>query len=160
MPASRHDIARHAVVLDTCVLVAAFCSRDQYHQHARDYIDQAQNPLVVPIAVLVEAWGRIVGSLKDQDGGEEMLRWVTTPGQAQVLPQGTDRLDDVSSTVIRLRVDCVDALISHLADDISAQWGCAPYITIATYDTRHFWNCRDHNRLRLMVQDLRSDSSP
>ena len=150
------NIPRDAVILDTNVLVAAFCPRDQHHEDARWFIDEWPDPLFVPVAVLIEAWGMIVGSNNYWQGGIELLTWLGTPGRAELLPQDTTRFDHASDMINSIHVDCVDALISQFADDISRQCGFSRHIRIATYDTGDVTKCRDRYNLQLIVLDMRS----
>jgi predicted nucleic acid-binding protein len=156
IPAHQHDIPRNAVILDTNVLVAAFYPRDQYHEPARTFIDECSDPFVVPIAVLIETWGWIVGSRKYWEGGIDLLLWLNTPGSAELLPQDTARFDEAGNVIRSLYVDCVDALVSQLADDISRHCQFDPHIKIATYDTADIWKCKMTNALQLTVLDLKS----
>lgn len=156
IPAHQYDIPRNAVILDTNVLFAAFYPRDQYHEDARTFVYECPDPFVVPIAVLIETWGMIVGSRKYREGGIELLLWLSTPGKAELLPQDTARFNEAGDTMKSIRVDCVDALVSHLADDISGHCQFDPHIRIATYDTADIWKCKMRNDLQLTVLDLRS----
>lgn len=156
VPAHESNIRRDAVILDTNVLVAAFCPQDQNHEDARYFIDEWAGPFVVPIAVLIEAWGMIVGSQKYWPGALQLLLWLTTPGTAELLPQGATRIDETTVMVSSIRVDCVDVLISHLADDISRQCEFDPHIKVATYDTRDILKCRERSGLQLQILDMRS----
>ena len=156
VPHQQQHIPRDAVILDTNVLVAAFCPRDQHHEDARFFIDECTAPLLVPIAVLIETWGMIVGSYRYWDGGMELLLWLNTPGNAELLPQDTVHSEDTSDLVGAVHVDYVDALVSHLADDVSKQCQFDPNIRIATYDAADITKCRRNKALHLLVLDMRS----
>jgi predicted nucleic acid-binding protein len=156
VPAHESEIRRDAVIVDTNVLVAAFCPDDQNHEDARRFVDEWPELFVVPIAVLIETWGMIVGSRKYWPGALELLLWIVTPGKAELLPQAATRFAQTSSMVSSTHVDCVDVLISHLADDISRQCEFAPPIRVATYDTKDLLMCRERKGLHLTILDMRS----
>jgi predicted nucleic acid-binding protein len=50
------EVWRGSFILDTCVLVGAFHERDQYHQHASEFIGR-DNGFLIPYVVLAETWG-------------------------------------------------------------------------------------------------------
>lgn len=149
-------ISRGAVVLDTNVLVAAFCADDQYHDDADNFVNDWEETLLVPVAVLIEAWGVIVGSKGDWQSGMKLLSWLDTPGNATLLPQDIARFDDSHRLIESIRVDCVDALLSHLVDDISSCSGSDFCLTVATYDAGDILRCREKHDLKIKVFDLRS----
>jgi hypothetical protein len=156
VPPYQNDLRRDAMILDTNVLVAAFCPRDQHHEDARWFIDEWPEPFLVPITVLVETWNMIVGSYKCWSGGIDFLLWLRTPGNAQLLPQDIAPFDGVTRTISTIHVDCVDAFVSSLADGISRQCKFNPYIRVATYDTTDLMKCREEGSLQLMIFDMRS----
>lgn len=156
IPCYEQSIPRDTVILDTNVLVAAFYPRDKYHEDAKYFIDECSDPLAVPIAVLIETWGMIVGSRRYWKGGIELLAWLGTPGNAELLPQDIARFADASNKINSLHVDCVDALVSHLADDISRCCQLSSHIRVATFDTADIWRCRAKNDLHLTILDLNS----
>jgi predicted nucleic acid-binding protein len=156
IPRYEQNIRRDTVILDTNVLVAAFYPKDKYHEDAKYFIDEWWEPLVVPIAVLIETWGMIVGSRKYWKGGIELLAWLSTPGNAELLPQNIEQFADASNKMKSIYVDCVDALVSHLADDISRCCQFDPHIKVATYDTKDMMKCRMENDLHLTILDLNS----
>jgi hypothetical protein len=65
-------------------------------------------------------------------------------------------LEKVSEPSQTTHVDCVDSLVSLIADDISRQCDLSPHLPIATYDTADYMRSRQIGRLRLTVLDLRS----
>lgn len=157
VPSYQEQVRRDTVILDTNVLVAAFWPRDQYHEDARYFIDEWAAPFFVPLAVLVESWNMLVGSLKYWTGGIELLMWLVTPGNnVRLLPHNAAHFDDVTELVRAVHVDCVDSFLSRLADDVSRQGCFDPHVTVATYDTSDLTKCRERGDLRLMVFDLRS----
>jgi predicted nucleic acid-binding protein len=156
IPSHDYNLRRDTVILDTNVLVAAFLPTDQHHDDARTFIEEWEEPFVVPLSVLVETWGMLVGSNKYWEGGIELLVWLSTPGNAELIAESPSNLQSIRRMISTIHVDCVDALLVHLADDVSKQCQLNPHMKIATYDTRDVMNCRMKNELHLTVLDLRS----
>lgn len=156
VPSHQYNLRRDTVILDTNVLVAAFFPRDENHEDTRYFIEEAQELFVVPLSVLVETWGMLVGSRKYWEGGIELLTWLNTPGTAELLAESTSGFQDIRNIISTIHVDCVDALLAYLADDISRQCQLNPHMKIATFDTKDMMNCRIQNGLHLTVLDLRS----
>jgi predicted nucleic acid-binding protein len=150
------DISRAALLLDTNVLVARFYPKDQWHENASEFIDEWDDPFVVPIGVLIEAWGWLVGSRKHREGGEQLLTWVADPGTASLMPQETHYFGEAHDLIKAVYVDCVDALLSCLGNNISRTSFLDTDIVIATYDTQDIYKCRQRGGLRVQILDLRS----
>jgi predicted nucleic acid-binding protein len=153
-----YEISRGAVVLDTNVLVHGFKPDEKYHESARLFLDEFDNDFVVPVAVLIETWGMLVGKNKDHRAGMNVLRWVNTPGRAVLLPQQVDRANAIESLISQVHVDVVDALVYQLATDISKQMSGGPSIRVATYDTADFWKCVNAHGVKIDILDMRSYS--
>lgn len=147
------DISREAALLDTNVLFAAFSQRDQKRQNAREFLfDVWENELLVPIPVLIETWGLLVGRNKDWESGMELLNWINSPGTAvTLLPQHANHSVLVRDIIARMRIDCVDATLIYLANEFTVQCSLAPPIRIVTYDTSDFLRCIPIYKLRASV---------
>jgi predicted nucleic acid-binding protein len=140
------DLGRSAALLDTNVLFAAFMETEQNYEDARYYLGEIVDQSIVPSAVLVETWGMLVGSRKRPDLGLRLLEWIEDPGNNVVLlPSYGERFSDVRAIVNQLRVDCVDAILMAIADEISSKCRNGSPVLIATFDTRDFvraWQSR------------------
>lgn len=144
------------MLLDTNVLVAAFYTRDKYHETARYFIDEWEDHFLVPVSVLVETWGMLVGSRKDWNAGLDLLMWLATPGNAMLMPQRTNRFARAHDLIASIRIDCVDAFLADFGHRISEQCDFQPYIRIATLDTADLVSCRAKKGLQITIFDLRS----
>jgi predicted nucleic acid-binding protein len=149
------EISRGAVILDTNVLVNGFKPGERYHEPARRFLDEFDNDLVVPVAVLVETWGLLVGRDKDRRTAMSVLEWVNTPGKAMLLPQQVDEAVALQDLVSEVQVDIVDALVYQLATDLSRQFVGGSSIRVATYDTSDFWKCIKALGVRIEILDMR-----
>ncbi len=147
------EIMREAVLSDTNILVAAFDTNDSRHEDTLTYIDGLVAPLVVPVAVVIETWGFLVGSRKSIDSGLELLSWISNPGKAVILPQKADSSGDIQNYIRQQRIDCVDAMILQLADDISRQCDIPGGIVVASYDMRDFFRCVPNLRLKVRLRN-------
>jgi predicted nucleic acid-binding protein len=149
------EIARQTMMLDTNVLVHGFRKRERYHRQARYFLDEYEKQFVIPVAVVVEAWGMLVGSNGDFGAGLAVLEWVNTPGKAVLLPQPADWLVDAQSLLAATRIDCVDVFIYQLALEISRQLAGGPAILVATYDTSDFYKCMQVQGVPIEIFDMR-----
>lgn len=146
------DLSRGALLLDTNVLVAAFWTDDPKHQNASEFVFEFwEGELLIPFPVVVETWGMLVGSRKRWDAGFNLLTWLNSPGKAVVLPQHINHSIQVHDIVQRMRVDCVDALLMYLADEVTQQCTFKPPIKIATYDMSDFVRCSSARNLRISL---------
>ena len=59
-----------------------------------------------------------------------------------------------------IRVDCIDALLSHLADDVSTRSFRTSDIRLATYDVSDFVRCKERHGLRVTIMDLTDVAFP
>jgi hypothetical protein len=113
--------------------------------------------LLVPSVVVVEAWGMLVGSRKVRQGGEALLAWLNTPGTALVLPRHEEPLFGVAELTSRVsRLDCVDAMIAELADDITRQCTLNPPLHVGTFDTTDYLRIKAFRDLQLTIYDAAS----
>jgi predicted nucleic acid-binding protein len=141
--------------LDTNVLVAGFVKEEAYHAQARLFLDEVEDDLLVPVVVLVEAWGLIVGREKRPDLGLQMIRWVNTPGRATVLPQPIDDFIDVQTLLESTRVDCVDGILFNLALRLTGELRTMPLVRVATYDASDFYRCMSRRGVNIEILNMR-----
>lgn len=153
------------MLLDTNVLVSRFDPRDSNNEHTTVFLDTIEYQLLVASVVVVEAWGMLV-SRKVSGGGRALLTWLNTPGRAMILPRHDEPLQSVGQLVNESsRLDCVDAMLAELADDITRQCSLIPALRIATYDVVDYFTIKSIRKdLRLTVYDVgnledESDSS-
>src|SRR5437867_9094496 len=85
------EVSRDAVILDTNVIVAAFHPRDQRHGDAKALLEiLEERQLIIPMVVVVEVWGMLVGSMKQLDCGYEFLTWLNNPGRDLLIPHDSE----------------------------------------------------------------------
>lgn len=152
------QISRQAVLLDTNVLYAAFCSNDERHEAATLFLEIFTDPMVVPVPVLVEYWGLVVGRDKRPDLGLALLDWVQNPGNASLLPGDPELVGRCRSFCRRLSIDLVDAFLVSIADRLSVLHQIKPAIRIATFDNRDFYKCLGWQRHRLQMRLLNPET--
>jgi predicted nucleic acid-binding protein len=149
------EISRRAVFLDTNVLVAAFHPNDQRHDYANAFLEMmVEEQLIVPMAVIIETWGMLVGSRKRWDCGVQFLTWLNNPGNATLMPQHTEHFGRVHEITQSMHIDCVDAILMYLANEISEQCNLNPPIRIATFDTSDFVRCIYTRHFHITLFDL------
>ena len=156
IPEFSFDVNRHAVMLDTNILVAAFIDSDEYHDTAWYFLNEWDDPFIVPVSVLVECWGMLAGSFKNWQAAINLYEWASSPGNATIFPQDVASYNFVEDMLRRLRVDSVDALIAMMAHDISTHCELHPPLRIATLDTRDIIKCQVEFNLKVGIFDLRS----
>jgi predicted nucleic acid-binding protein len=138
--------------LDTCVLFAAYCPEDAFHQDAKDFMLQ-EDPFLVPYVVLGEAWGLLVGSRKRLDCGIRMINELRERPNTQFVPVWTSLLNDSRDLCTRHRIDLVDAFLMCMSSFFMETLKLKSPIPIATYDTRDF--CRCYSALRFGCFDIK-----
>ncbi len=150
------EISRNSMLLDTNVLVAAFDKDDPDHIDAGTFVREFDYQWLVPIAVVVESWGMLVGSRKNWQAGYELLAWINTPGTGVVvLPEDSDLSEEHGITRSQ-QLDCVDAMIVRTANAITMVCGLRPSLHIATFDTGDFLRLLGARRYRFNLFDMRS----
>ncbi len=157
------DFSRSVFLPDTGVLVAAFWPRDPRHADARTFLFEIPtSQLIIPISVVVETWGLLVGSsrIKSREAGVEFLRWLSDPGKVMLIPNPVGRAPQTWDLVRSLYVDCVDAILMDLADEITEQCKLKPPIIIITYDTRDFLVKADRHELRFGIVSPETPNDP
>jgi len=147
------------MLLDTNVLVRAFESDTDDSAETFFFLREADYQWLVPVAVIVESWGFLVGKQKNWRAGFDLLAWLNTPGSAIIISQRGEDSEKVAELMAAFSggVDCVDAMLMLLATDITGQCNLTPPIPVATYDTRDFNRARSQTTLRVEVYDMRSD---
>jgi hypothetical protein len=153
------DILGDLLLLDTGILVAKFLPEDGKHDDVEVFLDMygEERQLAVPIPVVIEAWGLLVGSKGRWDCGMRLLLWLSDPGNSVVLlSQHTDAFDTVRELSALIHVDYIDASLSCLANDVTRQCDLSPHASVATYDTGDFLRCRAKWDLRFRIFDLKS----
>ncbi len=149
----RLDISRDAILLDTNVLVGAFLPGDQNHDVCQLIFDMPEQ-LLVPLSVVVESWGLLVGSRKRLDCGLQLLAWLANPGTDAYVIHHADEIDSVRVLVGEVNVDCVDALLAYMANTVTEQCELSPPLRIATFDTADFIKCMRTGRFKLKLLDM------
>ncbi len=140
------------VMLDTNVLVSAFVdTNDGRHETARDYIELLGNYgiALVPVPVLVETWGLLVGSRKAREAGLTVLDWALDPARVQLVPGHHNHAGQVSVIARKFDVDIVDAWILFLTSDMYTKCELNERVRIATFDARDFVRCAGRFPIRL-----------
>lgn len=152
------ELSRDVVILDTNVLYAAFNEGDSNHLDCKTYLD-LPSQLIIPMSVVVETWGLLVGRDKRWDSGFDMLQWIIDPRSGVVVITQCESITGIHSLASQLHIDCVDATILHLADRISKECRLNPPCTVATYDTRDFFRSMLKYHFKLTLLDLRTGDS-
>jgi predicted nucleic acid-binding protein len=148
-------IPPESLILDSCVLVSAFLPVDEWHDHARAFL-QSDSVFVVPYVVTAEAWGVLVRSKKERRRfGLKMLEWLATSPGIILVPEWKDLMERSRLVCEKYPIDFVDALLMTLASDISNARPKGGHAQIATYDTRDFQICC--REFPFVFLDLRSD---
>jgi predicted nucleic acid-binding protein len=157
VPVSDVDISSQAIILDTNVLVSAFLPEDERHADARAFLDLLadRNQLpVVPLVVIVETWGVLVGRRGRIERAIEFVTWLNNPGNAILLPQHCNQMAEIRRLTSTLRIDFVDAMLVRIATEISESCAIKPPLRIATFDTRDFRNLIGRRDVRMRLHDL------
>ncbi len=152
--AREYELSRDSVIIDTCVLAAYFSDRDQKHEEASVFFDDLSGSAIIPISVVVETWGLLVGRDRRVDLGLKLLSWVNTPGRAMLLPDNESMAQNYQITVRQFEVDLVDAMIVCLADTITRTCSLNPAIDIVTFDMRDFIKCLRAKTYKFRLWDL------
>lgn len=133
------EISREAIITDSNLFVEAFIPGSPNYEWANYFLEETTDQWLIPISVVVETWGQLVGSYRNWVAGSNFLAWLNTPGKELLIIGHDGEIVDEREIMERLRVDCVDAMILNLA-------------------TRLFHNCRLEKPLRVATSDLRDFS--
>jgi predicted nucleic acid-binding protein len=155
IPESVFDLHRRAAILDTNVVYAAFNNEDARHDDCVAYLD-IEDQYLVPLSVVVETWGLLVGRDRNWEGGFEFLRWINDPSSGVIVLNHCESMARIQALARSVHIDCVDATILYLADQISRECGYAPGIRVATYDTADFLRSMKASKFNLTIFDLRT----
>ncbi len=149
-------ITPNSVLVDTNVLVAAFQKKEENNFNADYFLNERYDlELLIPIVVIVEAWGFLVGARGNWGSGYSLLSWLNTPGKATIITQKAElSLEHEVVTSLGKRIDCVDAMISRLAMEISVSCNLRRSIPIATFDTSDYYLISERHNLNLRVFDM------
>jgi len=140
LPTDIH-FARHALILDTNILVAAFLPSDTRHCDARTLLQELDFEFLVPFCVVVEMWGFLCGSRKRRDYALSCLSWLSSPGNAVLFPESDELFRRSRRLTDKLQVDLVDALLAWIATEVTKRCRIKPAMRIATYDKKDFLAC-------------------
>jgi predicted nucleic acid-binding protein len=151
------DISRNAVLIDTNVLVAAFLPGEPegVKDHAWLVLEEYEGDVLVPVPVIVEALGLIMGSRGNPYIGMQLLSWLNTPGHVTIVPAYNRDLSNLHNTMERLSVDCVDAMLAELATALTTSFSLRPAMPIVTLDTPHYRRMSKKLGFRISTFDLK-----
>jgi predicted nucleic acid-binding protein len=152
-----YEIARDAIITDSNVLIAAFWNQDPNRLETLYFLDEYEYQWIIPIGVVVETWGFIVGKGKDWVGGSNFLAWLNTPGKNLIIIGHNGEMVEERNVVETLKVDCVDSMIVTLATNIFNECGFEKPLPIATWDARDFYRLGGREDIRIRLYDLRED---
>ena len=148
------DIRLGALLLDTGILVAKIDKSDSLHDRVAEYLESEarEKQLVIPVVVVIEAWGKMVGGRRF-NLGLQLLEWISDPGSDIVLiPQRGEEFPRVHEAMkSQAPVDCVDLLVSRLAADLGRRCNINPCISVVTCDTRDFFRLAGQFRFDLVT---------
>ena len=152
--ATTFDISRDAVILDSNLLIEAFLTNSPRKTESLYFLEQFPHQWVIPIGVVVETWGFIVGKNDDWIGGGNFLSWINTPSTNIVVIGHDGVLVDERNFIDSLQIDCVDSMIVTLATRIFHTCNFGSPVPIATWDTRDFYRLGGRQDIRIQVYDL------
>src|SRR5690242_13372750 len=102
------ELSRLAVMLDTNVVYAAFSAGDFRHDDSVTFL-QLGNQYVLPLPVIIETWGLLVGRDANWRAGFEFLEWLQDPKSGVVVINHTESFDKIKALASSIHIDCVDA---------------------------------------------------
>lgn len=132
------EISRVAVITDSNLFVEAFVPGSPNYDWANYFLDESEEQWLIPISVVVETWGQIVGSKGNWHAGLNFLAWLNTPGKDLLIIGHDGEIGEERDAIVGLRIDCVDAMILTLAARIFQQCQLETPLRIATTDLRDF----------------------
>lgn len=153
-------LSPNMIMVDTNVLMAAFTeTNDGRHATAHAFVSLLGEVglALVPIPVLVEAWGMIVGSRKNRTAGLAMLEWASNPLLVKLIPGHHSHTAPVEAIARQYNVDIVDAWILWLISDMHVRCKLNDRVRVATFDTRDFLRCA--GRFPLRLYDIDADEN-
>lgn len=151
----RFDISRAAVITDSNLFIEAFLPDSTHQEWAAYFLDESNDQWLIPLPVIVETWGMLVGKHGNWVAGTNFLAWLNTPGKDLLIIGHDGELDDDRSVIEGLHVDCVDAMIVTLATRIFQKCNLESPLKIATFDTRDFFRLGSNEEIQIQIYDLR-----
>lgn len=149
-------IVHDSFIIDTNVLIGIFKKNDQHHEQAIEFLDAyADSVFYVPVPVIVETWGNLVGRFQEYDSGFEFLDWLQN-NNVITIPEACSNIEATNVLMKRMNVDIVDALILDLANNISTICKLNRPIVIATFDTKDFYKLMRLKEFKFSLYDLRT----
>lgn len=160
VPHASLQINRGGCLIDSNLLIAAFGGPSEEDEYPAAWIKL--NEFLVHIyvldAVIVESWGVLVGRDGNRQGGLEMLQWLSSSGNAVVVPS---RETNYAAATLLVRtvdqLDLVDALLLVAASRITRTLEIGDPFKIATYDTGDFLAAYDIEKVEYSLIDLNTD---
>jgi predicted nucleic acid-binding protein len=152
--AKTFQINREAVITDSNLLIDAFWKEAPNHEASKYFLDEFEHQWIIPIGVVVETWGFIVGKNKDWVGGTNFLAWLNTPGKDLIVIGHNGEIIDERFVIESLQVDCVDSMIVTLATKIFIKCDFEKPIPVATWDTRDFFRLGGREDIKIQIYDL------
>lgn len=163
------DLVSTAIFVDTNVWVSAFDPKEKTHIDALYFLEDTCIPVIilVPIGVVVETWGTLLSSSRNPGVDKETLRergfaflaWLADPGHnVRMIPEINDSATYILDLTRSYRIDCVDAMLSHLANHVNVQCDFRPLLTVATSDERDFPTVREKRNLKFRIYNIVSRS--
>lgn len=134
------SVPARAMLLDTCVLFAAYCPADSHHGDAKDFFFQDE-PFLIPYIVVGEAWGLLASRTKKLDCGLSMVDSLRERPNIQFVPVWSDLFPVSRDICQKHRIDLVDAFLMSMSCLCARALRLKKPIPIATYDTRDFTRC-------------------
>ena len=138
IPGKEYDVRRDSMLLDSNVLIAAFSPTEIVRHETARLLLEEDCPFLVPVPVVVEAWGLLArGKAASQPAGE-LVDWLASSGAATIISEDMEPFYDLIEVMKRRRIDLVDSAVLRLALKITKECKLTPPIKIATFDTRDF----------------------
>ena len=140
-------VPTNLMLLDTCVLLAAYNPRDGLHDDASDFLSQDQF-FLIPYVVITETWGMLVGREKRPDCGIGMLKELAELPNFDFMPVWPELFRKSRKLCDERKIDLVDAFLMNISSPLASKLKLRSPIPIATYDTRDFTRCYGYVHFR------------
>lgn len=148
------DISRNAVITDSNLFIEAFLPGTPNQEWAYYFLDTSMDQWLIPISVIIETWGFIVGSHGNWVAGFNFLAWLNTPGKELLIIGHDGEIADERVTMEGFQIDCVDAMIVTLATKIFYHCQLEEPLRIATIDS-DFLRLGGRQDIRIQIYDWR-----
>lgn len=152
-----YDLPSQSALIDTNLLVAYFDDREADHEKSSQFfalLDGAYFFPVIPMSVLVEAWGLLVGRNRNHYNGLKLLDWSLQPGTVAVVPDSPTDLPMIAQLVATHELDVVDAMLLQLAYDIQQKCEMPKPLPIASMDRRDFYRILGQVGIAIRIIDI------